>query len=309
MPDAVGPGALPLLAVVGPTGTGKSELALDLAQELGGEIVNTDALQFYRGMDIGTAKLPVAQRRGIPHHLLDLLEVTQEASVATFQGQVRAVIADIESRGLRPVLVGGSGLYVRAALDVLEFPPTDAAVRAELEELAERIGMDALRERVRAVDPVSAERLGDQRRLVRALEVHTLTGRSFASYLPQRQYLRPTVQLGLNLDRAELHLRLRARVEAMLEAGLVDEVRALEAAGLRRGKTAAKAIGYAQVLRFLDGQESLDWVVEDTAVATRRFARRQVTWFNADPRVEWFDPSQQGMTRRVLAHLTRGTHQ
>lgn len=309
MPDAVGPGALPLLAVVGPTGTGKSELALDLAQELGGEIVNTDALQFYRGMDIGTAKLPVAQRRGIPHHLLDLLEVTQEASVATFQGQVRAVIADIESRGLRPVLVGGSGLYVRAALDVLEFPPTDAAVRAELEQLAERIGMDALRERVRAVDPVSAERLGDQRRMVRALEVHTLTGRSFASFLPQRQYLRPTVQLGLNLDRAELHLRLRARVEAMLEAGLVDEVRALEAAGLRRGKTAAKAIGYAQVLRFLDGQESLDWVVEDTTVATRRFARRQVTWFNADPRVEWFDPSQEGLTRRVLAHLTRGTHQ
>ncbi|RKW70808.1 tRNA (adenosine(37)-N6)-dimethylallyltransferase MiaA [Galactobacter caseinivorans] len=303
MVDAAGPGSLPLLAVVGPTGTGKSELALDLAQELGGEIVNTDALQFYRGMDIGTAKLPVAERRGIPHHLLDILDVTQEASVATFQAQVRAVIAQIESRGLRPVLVGGSGLYVRAALDALEFPPTDPVVRAELEELAERIGLDALRERVRAVDPESAERLGDQRRLVRALEVHTLTGRSFASFMPQRQYLRPTVQIGLNLDRAVLHQRLRARVEAMLEGGLLQEAAALDAAGLRRGKTAARAIGYAQALRFLDGEASREWVLEDTTVATRRFARRQVTWFNADPRVQWFDPTERSLTQRVLAGL------
>lgn len=300
MPDAAGPGALPLLAVVGPTGTGKSELALDLAEELGGEIVNTDALQFYRGMDIGTAKLPVEQRRGIPHHLLDTLDVTQEASVATFQAEVRAVIVDIESRGLRPVLVGGSGLYVRAALDVLEFPPTDAALRSELEALASRIGLEALRQRVGAVDPESARRLGDERRLVRALEVHLLTGRTFASYMPQREYLRPTVQIGLNLDRSVLHQRLRARVESMVGAGLLEEARVLDAIGLRRGKTASRAIGYAQALRHLDGEQSLEWVVEDTTIATRRFARRQVTWYKADPRVMWCDPTEPGLTAHAL---------
>ncbi|WP_394159968.1 tRNA (adenosine(37)-N6)-dimethylallyltransferase MiaA [Galactobacter valiniphilus] len=294
-----------VIAIVGPTGTGKSDLALDLAEELGGEIVNTDALQFYRGMDIGTAKLPVAERRGLPHHLLDVLDVTEEASVARFQAEVRAVIEDIEARGLRPVLVGGSGLYVRAALDVLEFPPTDPAVRAELEALAAAIGLDALRERVREVDPVSAERMGDERRLVRALEVFRLTGRPFASFMPQREYLRPTVQIGLNVERQLLHQRLRSRVEAMVDAGLLAEVERLDAAGLREGKTASRAIGYAQFLKVLDGEADTAWAIEDTTVATRRFARRQVTWFNADPRVEWFDPSQAGLTARVLGTLGR----
>ncbi|RII41986.1 tRNA (adenosine(37)-N6)-dimethylallyltransferase MiaA [Galactobacter valiniphilus] len=295
----------PVIAIVGPTGTGKSDLALDLAEELGGEIVNTDALQFYRGMDIGTAKLPVAERRGLPHHLLDILDVTEEASVARFQAEVRAVIEDIEARGLRPVLVGGSGLYVRAALDVLEFPPTDPAVRAELEALAAAIGLDALRARVREVDPVSAERMGDERRLVRALEVFRLTGRPFASFMPQREYLRPTVQIGLNVERQLLHQRLRSRVEAMVEAGLLAEVERLDAAGLRAGKTASRAIGYAQFLKVLDGEADTAWAIEDTTVATRRFARRQVTWFNADPRVEWFDPSEPGLTGRVMEALGR----
>ncbi|MBB5748275.1 tRNA (adenosine(37)-N6)-dimethylallyltransferase MiaA [Micrococcus sp. TA1] len=292
-----------VIAVVGPTGTGKSDLALDLAERLGGEIVNTDALQLYRGMDIGTAKLPPAQRRGIRHHLLDVLEVTQEASVARFQGAAREVIEDITRRGLRPVLVGGSGLYVRAALDELEFPPTDAVVRARFEELAARVGLDGMRERLREVDPASAERLGDVRRVVRALEVHELTGRPFSSFMPRRTYLRPTVQIGLDLDRARLHARLYGRVVGMVETGLVDEVRDLDAAGLRTGKTASRAIGYAQVLQVLDGQADLDWAIEDTATATRRFARRQLTWFRADPRVTWFDPTEPHLLDRVLAHL------
>jgi tRNA dimethylallyltransferase len=292
-----------VIAVVGPTGTGKSDLALDLAERLGGEIVNTDALQLYRGMDIGTAKLPPAQRRGIRHHLLDVLEVTQEASVARFQGAAREVIEDITRRGLRPVLVGGSGLYVRAALDELEFPPTDAVVRARFEDLAARAGLDGMRERLREVDPASAERLGDVRRVVRALEVHELTGRPFSSFMPRRTYLRPTVQIGLDLDRARLHARLHRRVVGMVETGLVDEVRDLDAAGLRTGKTASRAIGYAQVLQVLDGQADLDWAIEDTATATRRFARRQLTWFRADPRVTWFDPTEPHLLDRVLAHL------
>lgn len=293
----------PVIAVVGPTGTGKSELALDLAERLGGEVVNTDALQFYRGMDIGTAKLAASERRGIPHHLLDVLDVTEEATVAWFQAMARQVIEDLLARGRRPVLVGGSGLYVRAALDELEFPPTDPGVRARYEELAERLGTDRLRERLREVDPVSAERLGDLRRMVRALEVYELTGRPFSSYLPQRAYLRPTVQVGLDLDRTLLHARLHHRVVRMVEAGLLEEVRALDAAGLRRGRTASRAIGYAQALRVLDGQADLDWAIEDTATATRRFARRQLTWFRADPRVRWFDPTEAHLVDRVLAHL------
>ncbi|WMY76904.1 tRNA (adenosine(37)-N6)-dimethylallyltransferase MiaA [Citricoccus sp. I39-566] len=293
----------PVLAVVGPTGTGKSELALELAERLGGEVVNTDALQLYRGMDIGTAKVPVAARRGIPHHLLDVLEVTEEASVARFQAEVRAVIEDIQSRGLRPVLVGGSGLYVRAALDGLEFPPTDPEVRARFEELGRQAGLEGLRAELARVDPDSAARLGDARRMVRALEVHQLTGRTFASYLPQRAYLRPTVQIGLDTERTALHAQLRARVVAMAEAGLLDEVRALDTAGLRQGRTASRAIGYAQFLSVLDGESSLETAVEDTATATRRFARRQLTWFGADPRIAWFDAAAPALADAVLARL------
>lgn len=296
-------GCRPVLAVVGPTGTGKSELALDLAERLGGEVVNTDALQFYRGMDIGTAKVPVAERRGIPHHLLDVLEVTEEASVARFQVQVRTVIEDIQSRGRRPVLVGGSGLYVRAALDELEFPPTDPEVRARFEALGEALGLEGLRAELARVDPVSAARLGDARRMVRALEVHHLTGRTFTSYMPQRTYLRPTVQIGLDLDRTVLHERLHARVLAMAEAGLLQEVRALDAAGLRHGRTASRAIGYAQFLGVLDGEASLQEAVEGTTTATRRFARRQLTWFRADPRVRWFNAAAPALAEEVLGRL------
>ncbi|GAB2899343.1 tRNA (adenosine(37)-N6)-dimethylallyltransferase MiaA [Neomicrococcus lactis] len=278
-----------VVVIVGPTGTGKSDLSLDLAEQFDGEIVNTDAMQFYRGMDIGTAKLSVAERRGLPHHLLDILDVTEEASVATFQTQVRETIDDIVARGKRAILVGGSGLYVRAAIDHLEFPPTNAEVRATLQDRATAEGLDVLKAELAQVDPESASRLSDERRIIRALEVFQLTGRPFTSFMPQREYLRDTVQIGLDMDRAALHERLALRVHRMAEAGLLDEVERLGKQGLRDGKTASRAIGYQQFLSVLDGEMSVDAAIESTIVATRQFARRQVTWFKADPRVTWLN--------------------
>jgi tRNA dimethylallyltransferase len=279
----------PVIAVVGPTGSGKSDLAVSLALELGGEVINADAMQFYRGMDIGTAKITMAERRGVPHHLLDILDVTQEASVSDFQQQARAVIADIHARGKRAILAGGSGLYVRAALDVLEFPGTDPQIRKQLEAELDEAGVKGLLVRLRAVDPVSAGRVSDARRIIRALEVHQLTGRPFSSFMPQREYFQPAVQIGLAVDREVLRERLARRVHAMVDSGLLDEVRRLDAAGLRRGKTAPRALGYAQFLKVLDGEATVDVAAEQTIVATRQFARRQLTWFRADPRISWLD--------------------
>lgn len=295
----------PVVAVVGPTGSGKTALGVELALRLDGEVVNADSMQFYRGMDIGTAKATAEERRGVPHHLLDVLDVTEEASVADFQRAARTCIAEIRSRGRVPVVVGGSGLYVRAALDVLELPGTDPAVRARIEgELAER-GPGALRERLRQVDPESAARLRDERRLVRALEVWELTGRPFTSFMPRREYVQPTVQLGLDVDRAELRTRLARRVGAMVEAGLEAEVHGLAQRGLREGRTASRALGYGQFLDVLDGRATVDEAVEATVVATRRFARRQLTWFRADPRVHWLDPSGPGLVERAVQVVDR----
>lgn len=279
----------PVIAVVGPTGSGKSDLGVQLALALDGEVINADAMQFYRGMDIGTAKITPAERRGVPHHLLDTMDVTEEASVSAFQQDCRAIIDDIHGRGKRAILVGGSGLYVRAALDVLEFPGTDPAVRKELEDEAAGNGLSVLMERLRAVDPVSAGRLGDARRIIRALEVHRLTGRPFSSFMPVREYVRPAVQIGLDVDRELLRERLAVRVHRMVDAGLLEEVRTLDGAGLRRGKTASRALGYAQFLRVLDGGSDTATAAEETIVATRQFARRQLTWFRADPRITWLD--------------------
>lgn len=295
----------PVIAIVGPTGTGKSDLAVELALRLGGEVVNTDAMQFYRGMDIGTAKLSVAERKGVPHHLLDILDVREEASVSAFQTAARAAIEDIHSRGKRAILAGGSGLYVRAALDVLEFPGTDPAVRARLESEAESEGVSTLARRLAELDPVSAERLNDARRIIRALEVYEVTGRPFSAYMPRREYVQPTVQIGLDMDRAVLHGRLAARVHRMVEAGLIDEVARLDAQGLREGKTASRALGYAQFLRVLDGDAATEQAAEQTIVATRQFARRQVTWFKADPRVQWFDALATDVTEAALDLLGR----
>ena len=279
----------PVIAVVGPTGSGKSDLAVNLALALDGEVINADAMQFYRGMDIGTAKITPAERRGVPHHLLDTLDVTQEASVSDFQEQARAIIADIHARGKRAILAGGSGLYVRAALDVLEFPGTDPALRAGLEAEHELEGIGPLLARLRTVDPVSAARVSDARRIIRALEVHQLTGRPFSSFMPRREYFRPAVQIGLAVDREQLRERLAQRVHAMVDKGLLDEVRRLDAAGLRLGKTAPRALGYSQFLRVLDGGATVEEAAEETIVATRQFARRQLTWFRADPRISWLD--------------------
>ena len=278
-----------MIAVVGPTGSGKSDLAVNLALELGGEVINADAMQFYRGMDIGTAKITVAERRGVPHHLLDILDVTQEASVSDFQRQARETIDAIHARGMRAILAGGSGLYVRAALDVLEFPGTDPALRARIEAEHAELGTGELLARLKAVDPVSADRVSDARRIIRALEVHELTGRPFSSYMPRREYFRPAVQVGLAVDRDVLRERLAARVHRMVDGGLLDEVRELDTRGLRRGKTASRALGYAQFLRVIDAGSTVAEAAEETIVATRQFARRQLTWFRADPRITWLD--------------------
>lgn len=292
----------PVIAVVGPTGSGKSDLAVNLALELDGEVINADAMQFYRGMDIGTAKITLGERKGVPHHLLDILDVTEEASVSDFQQQARDIITDIHSRGKRAVLVGGSGLYVRAALDVLEFPGTDPALRRRLEAELDDGGQAALLARLMKVDPVSAERVADARRIIRALEVHELTGRPFSSFMPQREYFQPAVQIGLAVDREVLRERLARRVHAMVDKGLLAEVRRLDAAGLRRGKTAPRALGYAQFLKVLDGgTTTVAEAAEETIVATRQFARRQLTWFRADPRITWLDWQDPNLAAQAVA--------
>ncbi|WP_314324757.1 tRNA (adenosine(37)-N6)-dimethylallyltransferase MiaA [Paenarthrobacter ilicis] len=296
-------GAPPVISIVGPTGSGKSDLGVKLALDLDGEVINADALQFYRGMDIGTAKITMEERKGVRHHLLDTLDVTDEASVADFQQECRDAIRDIHSRGKRAILVGGSGLYVRAALDVLEFPGTDPALRQRLEEEVAATGLAPLRERLAAVDPVAAGRLGDTRRVIRALEVHGLTGRPFSSFMPERRYFQPAVQIGLAVDREELRGRLAERVHGMVESGLVDEVRRLDAIGLRTGKTAGRALGYAQFLKVLDGVMDQATAIEETIVATRQFARRQLTWFRADPRITWLDWRDPDLAGKALSEV------
>ena len=271
---------------------------------LDGEVINADAMQFYRGMDIGTAKITAAERRGVPHHLLDTLDVTEEASVSDFQQEARALIADIHARGKRAILAGGSGLYVRAALDVLEFPGTDPEVRGELEAEYAAQGPGPLLARLRDVDPVSAGRVSDARRIIRALEVHQLTGRPFSSFMPRREYFQPAIQIGLAVDREQLRERLARRVHAMVDKGLLEEVRRLDASGLRRGKTAPRALGYSQFLKVLDGGTTVEQAAEETIVATRQFARRQLTWFRADPRISWLDWQDPELDTKAIALCT-----
>ncbi|KNE79958.1 MULTISPECIES: tRNA (adenosine(37)-N6)-dimethylallyltransferase MiaA [Streptomyces] len=282
-------GAPRVIAVVGPTAAGKSDLGVGLALRLGGEVVNADSMQLYRGMDIGTAKLTPAERRGVPHHLLDVWDVTEAASVAEYQRLARAEIDRLLAEGRTPVLVGGSGLYVRGALDALEFPGTDPAVRARLEgELAES-GPGALHARLAAADPGAARAIlpGNGRRIVRALEVIEITGRPFTASLPGPEPVYDTVQIGVDVGRPELDARIAARVDRMWEDGLVAEVRGLEAAGLREGRTASRALGYQQVLAHLAGECTEEQARDDTVRATKRFARRQDSWFRRDPRVHW----------------------
>jgi tRNA dimethylallyltransferase len=279
----------PVIAVVGPTAAGKSDLSLVLARALDGEVVNADSMQLYRGMDIGTAKLTPAERGGVPHHLLDIWPVTQAASVSEYQLLARAAIADIQGRGRTPILVGGSGLYIRAALDNLEFPGTDPDLRDRLEQELAEVGPAALHARLAGVDPAAAAAIlpGNGRRIVRALEVIELSGRPFSATLPQYESVFPALQLGVELPRPELDRRIAERVSRMWQAGLVGEVRRLAGQGLREGRTASRALGYAQVLGYLAGEWTEQEAAAQTVLATRRFVRRQESWFRRDPRVIW----------------------
>jgi tRNA dimethylallyltransferase len=305
------PGPRPrVVAVVGPTAAGKSDLGVDLARSLGGEVINADSMQLYRGMDIGTAKLTVAERRGVPHHLLDIWDVTVAASVAEYQRLARAEIDRLLAAGRTPVLVGGSGLYVRAALDVMEFPGTDPAVRARLEEELDAFGSGALHARLALADPVAAARIlpSNGRRVVRALEVVEITGRPFTAHLPGHESVYDTVQIGVGVARPELDDRIARRVDRMWEAGLVEEVRGLEATGLRGGLTASRALGYQQVLAALAGECTEEEARETTVRATKRFARRQESWFRRDPRVHWTaagEDARDTLLERSLALLER----
>ncbi|MGK5171644.1 tRNA (adenosine(37)-N6)-dimethylallyltransferase MiaA [Geodermatophilus sp. CPCC 205761] len=284
----------PVVALVGPTATGKTALGVALAQRLGGEVVNADSMQLYRGMDIGTAKPSPEERGGVPHHLLDLWHVREAASVAEYRRLARTEIDRLRAAGLVPLLVGGSGLYVRAVLDELDFPGTDPAVRARLEaELAE-VGPGELHARLAAVDPVAAAAVlpSNGRRIVRALEVVEVTGGPFRATLPEPRPHYPAVVVGLDRDPAELDERVAVRVQRMWAAGFVAEVAALAADGLREGPTASRALGYAQVLAQLDGDLAADEARERTVTATRRFVRRQRSWFRRDAATTWLDAAR-----------------
>jgi tRNA dimethylallyltransferase len=295
---------VPIVALVGATASGKTALSLDLAERLGGEVVNTDAMQLYRGMDVGTAKLAPSERRGVPHHLLDVLTVREAASVATFQQQARSVVAALRERGATPLLVGGSALYTRAVVDRFEFPGTDDAVRARWEAELDDVGARALHARLAEADPEAAARIepDNGRRVVRALEVVELTGRPFSASLPELTYLDPaTVQIGVDIDRATLDERIARRVEAMFDGGLVAEVERLLGEGLAEGRTASMAIGYREVAAHLAGDLGLDEARERTVVATRRFARRQLSWWRRDPRIVWVGHDDPDRVERAVA--------
>ncbi|HUA42933.1 MAG TPA: tRNA (adenosine(37)-N6)-dimethylallyltransferase MiaA [Streptosporangiaceae bacterium] len=295
----------PVIAVVGPTAAGKSELSLTLARTLDGEVVNADSMQLYQGMDIGTAKLTLAERARVPHHLLDVWPVTQAASVSEYQLLARQAIDDIRSRGRTPVLVGGSGLYIRAAIDNLRFPGTDPELRASLEAELSQVGAAALHARLAQLDPAAAAAIlpGNGRRIVRALEVIELSGHPFSATLPDYEPVYPVVQVGVAMPRPELDQRIADRVSRMWQLGLVDEVRGLERAGLREGRTASRALGYAQVLSYLAGECTEEAAAAQTILATRRFVRRQESWFRRDPRVRWL-PAGPDLTDRALAEIT-----
>ncbi|MEC3892384.1 MULTISPECIES: tRNA (adenosine(37)-N6)-dimethylallyltransferase MiaA [Nocardiopsis] len=300
-----------VIAVVGPTAVGKSDLAVDLASRLEertgrrGEVINADSMQLYRGMDIGTAKLPESERRGVPHHLLDIWEVHEPADVASYQTLARERVEDCADRDVVPILVGGSGLYVRAVLDHMDFPGTDPEVRARLEAELADVGPGLLHARLAEADPAAARTIlpGNGRRIVRALEVIELTGRPFTANLPDHTSFYPCVQLGLTAPRPELDERIDLRVERMWDGGLLEEVRRLDPLGLREGRTASKALGYAQALSQLDGDLTEAEAKESTARATRRFARRQESWFRRDPRVRWLPYDAPNLVERAMTQV------
>jgi tRNA dimethylallyltransferase len=290
-----------LIVICGATATGKSALAVQLAKEISAEIINADSMQLYRGMDIGTAKATIEERQGIPHHMMDLLDVTEDANVAWYQGNARAVISDIHARDKDAIIVGGTGLYIKAILDELNFPDTDPVVRAELELEFATKGIAPLFNRLEELDPAAALAIdkANSRRVIRALEVIKITGKPFTANLPREESSRyPNAkQFGLVMDRDTLSEKISARVEHMWEKGLVQEAEKLLAAGIMRGTTAQRALGYAQVIAQIEGKVSQEEAQEETKRATRQYARRQETWFSRDERITWISPTQNALER------------
>jgi tRNA dimethylallyltransferase len=302
-----------LIAVVGPTGTGKSDAGIAIAKHLeciGGraEIINSDSMQFYRGMDIGTAKLSLDERKGVPHHLLDWLEITDESTAAEYQPVARAKILELQSEGVTPILVGGSMLYIAAVLNEFGFAARDETIRAELEAELIQVGESELYRKLLALAPDTASRIDPKngRRIVRALEVVTITGEDFAAKLPDlNESWQPVLEIGLNSDRAHLVNRLEQRATKMWEKGILSEAESLIPLGVRDGKTSSHAIGYAQALAQLDGELTEEQAIEETARLTARYARRQMSWFRRDPRINWFDYQDEQLLPNILTTVEK----
>ena len=285
-----------LVVLAGATATGKSSLSVELAQAIDAEIINADSMQVYRGMDIGTAKITLEERQGISHHMLDVLDVNQDSNVAWYQSGAREVIDEIHSRGKSVVMVGGTGLYIKAVIDELNFPDTDPMVRHTLNKEAEDLGIDAMFARLEKLDPAAAIAIdrANLRRIIRALEVIEITGKPFTANLPREESIRypEARQFGLVMDRELLSERIDQRVNTMFENGFVEEVQKLMSSGLLEGRTAQRALGYSQIVSHLQGETSLDAAIEETKRATRQYARRQETWFSRDARIKWISTRQ-----------------
>ena len=290
-----------VIAIVGPTAVGKTALSLEIAEKFSAEIINADAMQIYKGMDIGTAKLPLSQRRGIVHHQIDVLDPSEEANVSQYQKQSREIINDLLSKNVQPILVGGSGLYVNSVLEDLEFPGTNLEVRAKYEEILDEKGVEALFQMLKEIDPKAAENIlpNNARKIVRALEVNEITGKAFNAKLPEPSPIFSDVRIALDMPRDLLDKRIIDRVHQMFEDGLVDEVKSLEK-NLRLGRTAFRALGYSQVLSLLSGEISEDEAITLTINATKKFARRQLSWFRRDPLIHWLDATSPDLFAQSL---------
>ena len=290
-----------VIAIVGPTAVGKTALSLEIAEKFSAEIINADAMQIYKGMDIGTAKLPLSQRRGIVHHQIDVLDPSEEANVSQYQKQSREIINNLLSKNVQPVLVGGSGLYVNSVLEDLEFPGTNLEVRAKYEEILDEKGVEALFQMLKEIDPKAAENIlpNNARKIVRALEVNEITGKAFNAKLPEPSPIFSDVRIALDMPRDLLDQRIIDRVHQMFEDGFVDEVKSLEK-NLRLGKTAFRALGYSQVLSLLSGEISEDEAITLTINATKKFARRQLSWFRRDPLIHWLDATSPDLFAQSL---------
>ena len=290
-----------VIAIVGPTAVGKTALSLEIAEKFSAEIINADAMQIYKGMDIGTAKLPLSQRRGIFHHQIDVLDPSEEANVSQYQKQSREIINDLLSKNVQPLLVGGSGLYVNSVLEDLEFPGTNLEVRAKYEEILDEKGVEALFQMLKEIDPKAAENIlpNNARKIVRALEVNEITGKAFNAKLPEPSPIFSDVRIALDMPRDLLDQRIIDRVHQMFEDGFVDEVKSIEK-NLRLGKTAFRALGYSQVLSLLSGEISEDEAITLTINATKKFARRQLSWFRRDPLIHWLDATSPDLFAQSL---------